>query len=108
MNPTVVLALVLGVVIIAVVAYMLFRAGFRVDKIKAKLPMMEMEASRTTTTAETSPDKTEASPKIRQQASEGGVITESGITAPADSDAEIDQKAKGEKSKIDDSPIKLT
>jgi hypothetical protein len=108
MSPIVIVALVLGVVIIAVVAYMLFRAGFRVDKIKAKLPIMEMEASRTPTTAETSVDETEASLKIRQQASEGGVITESGITAPADSDAEIDQKAKGEKSKIDDSPIKLT
>jgi Tfp pilus assembly protein PilE len=107
MSPILVVAIIVGIaIIIAVIAYAPYRAGFRVDKIKAKLPMLEMEASRTTDKTKT--DAKNATPKIHQEAIEGGAISKSGITAPADSDAEIDQKAKGEKSKIDDSPIRLT
>lgn len=109
MSPTLIAVLILAVlIIIAVIAFALYKAGFTLDKLKVKLGMVEAEASRGD---KSRPDKKPAppiGPKIRQQAKEGGVITESGIAAPADSAAEIDQQAQGEKSKIDDSPIKLT
>jgi hypothetical protein len=108
MSQTLITILVLGaLVIIAAVAFVLYKAGFTVNTIKAKLPMVEVEASREKSIL----DKKATSPsgsKIRQRAEEGGVIKKSGITAPAGSAAEIDQQAKGEKSKIDDSSIKLT
>ena len=107
MSPTVITVLVLGVLIIAAIAFALYKAGFTLDKLKVKLGMVEVEASRKPT-----PDAKEAAPpagpKIHQRATEGGGIEKSGITAPADSAAEIDQQAKGKGSKIDDSPIKLT
>ena len=108
MNPTLIPVLVLGIfIIISAVAFALYKAGFTVNKLKVKFGLVEVEAGRSKPT----PDKKAASstgPKIRQRATEGGVIKESGITAPANSAAEIGQQAKGEKSKIDDSPIKLT
>jgi len=108
MNPTLIAVLVLGtLIIIAAIAFGLYKLGFTVNKVKAKLPVVEIEASRDKPPpAEASPAQT--GPEIRQRAKDGGVITGSGITAPADSAAEIDQQAAGEKSKIDDSPIKLT
>jgi hypothetical protein len=107
MSLTLIIVLVLGVVIIiAGAAFVLYKAGFSVDKIRAKFGPVEVEASRTK--PPTTPATKEVGPSIHQQAEEGGVITESGITAPANSIAEIEQRAKGQKSKIDDSPIKLT
>jgi hypothetical protein len=106
MNPVLIAALILVAVIIVMAAFALYKAGFKVDKIKAKLPVVEMEASRPVEDSDAEDE--EAGPKIRQRAKEGGTISESGITAPAESSAEIDQQATGEKSKIDDSPIKLT
>ncbi len=104
--------IVCGIVVILVlvsgIAFALYKAGFIVDKIKAKLPMVEMEASRKKAAANDRPADLQAGPKIRQSAQEGGVITESGITVPADSAVDVNQQAKGQKSKIDDSPIKLT
>jgi hypothetical protein len=47
-SPITIIILVLGIlIIVAVVAFALYKAGFKVDKIKAMLPgVMEMEASR--------------------------------------------------------------
>jgi len=108
MSPTLMTILVLGIlIIITAIAFALYKAGFTVSKLKFKLGLVEAEASRD----RPSRGEEAVSPtgsRIRQRATEGGVIKESGITAPADSAAEIDQQAKGEKSKIDDSPIKLT
>lgn len=111
MNPTLIAILVLGIIIVvAAIAFALYKIGFSVDKLKVKLGLVEVEASREK--LKTTPDaKVPARPagmRIRQQATEGGIIKKSGITAPADSAAKVDQQAKGEKSKIDDSPIKLT
>jgi hypothetical protein len=110
MSPTLITVLVLGVlIIIAVIAFALYKTGFTLDKLKVKLGMVEAEASRK---PKTIPDTKEAAlptgTKIRRRVTEGGSIKKSGITAPADSAAEIDEQAKGKKSKIDDSPIKLT
>lgn len=108
MSPTLITILVLVVlIIIAAIAFALYKAGFTLDKLKVKLGMVEMEASRD----KPPPDRKGApptGPKIRQRATEGGGIKKSGITVPADSAAEIDQQTRDEKSKIDDSPIKLT
>jgi hypothetical protein len=115
-NPTLISVLVAGIIIvIAAIAFALYKAGFRVDKLKVKLGLVEAEASRKK--SETPPDKTTSDTKetakpvgtsVRQQATDGGVIKRSGITAPAESAAKIDQHAKGEKSRIDESPIELT
>jgi len=107
MSLTIIIVLVLAIVIIiAVIASALHKAGFSVDKIKAKLLMVEMEASRTKPS--TPPDTTATGPSIRQQAEDGGAITASGITVPADSAATVDQEARGKGSKIDESPIEIT
>lgn len=111
MNPylTAGLVVIAIVVVIALIAFALYKAGFSVDKIKAKLPMFEMEASRKKDEAtQTDNAAPAAGPKISQRAEDGGVISGSGISAPADAAADIDQQAKDRKSKIDDSPINLT
>lgn len=111
MSPVLTIGLIIGaiVILVIVIAFAFYKAGFSVDKIKAKLPMFEMEASRkkdeATQTDNTAPV---AGPKISQRAEDGGAISGSGISAPADAAADIDQQAKGQKSKIDDSPINLT
>jgi hypothetical protein len=107
MSPTLIAVLILGaLIIIVMIAFALYKAGFTLDKLKVKLGMVEAEASR----KKPSSGKKAApptGPKIRQQTKEGGVITKSGITAPATSAAEIDQQAQGKESKIGESPIKL-
>lgn len=108
MSLTLIAVLILGAaIVVALIALVLYKIGFRVDKIKAKLPVFDVEASRKTrhAAAETGPH---SGPTVRQRAIEGGVIEQSGVTAPAGAAAEIDQQAAGEGSKIDDSPIKLT
>ena len=70
--------------------------------------MFEMEASRKNPGKSEQPAAPAVGPKIRQRAQEGGVISKSGISTPANAAADIDQQSKGQKSKIDDSPIELT
>lgn len=109
MSPTLITVLVLGVlIIIAAIAFALYKAGFTLDKLKVKLGMVEVEASRDKPTPDAKEAAPPARPRIRVRATEGGGIKKSGITAPADSATEIDQQAKGEASRIDDSPIKIT
>jgi hypothetical protein len=110
MNPTWVVVLVLAVLavlaVIAVVARALYKAGFRLEKFKVKAGIVEAEASRTASTP--LPDAAKDGPKVTQEALESAEIIRSGISAPAGSSAEIAQQARGDKSKIEDSPIKLT
>lgn len=100
------------VIIIALVTWGVYKAGFRTTKVKVKTGVLEAEMERTPSRPAGVEPQTEASPpigpKIHQRASDGGVISQSGITTPANAAAEIDQQAKGPESKIDDSPIKLT
>lgn len=103
MNP--ILIVIVLAIAVGVIAFALYKLGFSVNKLKVKFGLVEVEAGRKPANDKASPL---TGPKIDQRATAGGVIEESGITAPADSAAEITQQAKGEKSKIDDSPIKLT
>jgi hypothetical protein len=108
MSTISIVVLVLGLLIVIVlIALALYKTGFTVKSLKVKVGPVEAEASRD----KPAPDEALDSPggaRITQRAQEGGEITQSGITAPADSEAQIEQQAKGTKSKIDDSPIKLT
>ena len=108
MNPIlIVILVVVALAVIAAIAFGLYKAGFTVDKLKVKLGLVEAEASRKKSATKEEKVPT-AGPQIEQQAEEGGAIRRSGITTPADAAAKVKQRAKGEKSKIDDSPIKIT
>ncbi len=108
----VVLVLVGLIIIIALIAWGIYKAGFRATKVTVKTGVLEAEMERPPSQPEGVGLQAEpgppTGPKIHQRASDGGAITQSGITAPANAAAEIDQQAKGPESKIDDSPIKLT
>ena len=107
MNPLLIVAVILVIAIIGVVAYALYKARFRVDKITAKIPgVVDVQASRAE--EETAPDAQDAKLKISQEAEDGGTISKSGITAPAEAKADIAQRAAGEEAEINDSPIELT
>ncbi|MCK6628371.1 MAG: hypothetical protein L6R45_24750 [Anaerolineae bacterium] len=105
-----IIALVVVVLVIAGLAWGAYRAGFRVKKARVKTPVFEAEMERQPfdTVSPPTPSTTPTGPDIRQQATAGGAIKESGITAPADSAAKISQQAKDQDSEIDNSPIKLT
>ena len=108
-----VLILIGLVVLIAVIAWAIHKAGFRATKMTVKTGLVEAEMERTpgkTTPVATPPEQPPppTGPQVQQRATDGGAIIDSGITAPADSVADIDQQAKGEGSQIDDSPINLT
>jgi len=106
-NPIWIVVLVLAIVtLIVIVAWVLYKLGFRLDKLKAKLGIVEIETSRTA--SKTASNIQESGTNVTQKASEGAEIIRSGISAPADSSAKVAQQAQGEKSKIEDSPIKLT
>lgn len=110
LTTLIIIVLVVGVLLIAGLAWGTYKAGFRVKKATVKTPVFEAEMERKPTdeAAPPSPPIVPTGPDIRQQASDGGAIKESGITAPASSAAKIDQQARGKDSEIDDSPIKLT
>jgi hypothetical protein len=107
-----ILLVLLGLaLLIAVIAWGIYKTGFRATKMTVKTGLLEAEMERAPgdPTAATQPaPPPPAGPKVRQRAGDGGAITASGISAPADSAADIDQQAKGEGSQIDDSPINLT
>ncbi len=106
------LLVIVVLLVIAGLALAVYKAGFRAKKVTVKTPVFEAEMERSPSdqpeTAATISASPQVGPKISQRATEGGAVTQSGITAPADSSADIDQQAKGQGSKIDDSPIKLT
>jgi hypothetical protein len=100
--------LAIGLVfIVAIIAVVLYRCGFRVKDIKAKLGILEIGAEREKRTPQQAP-KGRLLPRteVKQRAENGGQIEDSGITAPARSGAKITQEAKD--GEIDSSPIKLT
>lgn len=109
MNPTV--ALILGgiavVIIIAIIAWLLFKAGFKPKELTVKAGPVEAKMERDTGAAP--PPATAHPPRAeaRQQASDGGQIDNSNITLPADSGAKASQKAEGTGSSISNSDIKI-
>lgn len=94
------------VLALALVGYLLRRAGFTVNKIKAVIPgVVEVEAGRPT---EAAPDSAAAAPAhFSQEATGGGVIHKGKIEAPAGSAAGASQKASGPDSRLDDVEIRL-
>jgi hypothetical protein len=110
LTTLIIIALVVVMLLIAGLTWGTHKAGFRVKKATVKTPIFEAEMERKPTDEIEKPAAGPAptGPDIHQLASGGGVITESGITAPADSTAKIEQQAKDKGSEIDSSPIKLT
>ena len=107
MNPTAITLIVIGViVVVAAVAWILYRLGFKAKEITVKAGPVEAKMEREADT----PDKPTL-PKPRteatQEAVQGGRIKDSNIRAPADSGAKLKQKAAGEGSSISDSDIQL-
>lgn len=113
-NSLLVWIIVIAIVVVPLIAWLLYKAGFKVKKVKLKAPWIEADMERET---EKDPgDKTEpvkpASSRMRteaaQEALDGGVIEDSNIKGSADSGAKLKQKASGEGSKITGSDITLT
>ena len=108
MNFATVALIVVGVVaVIAVITWLLYKAGFKVKEVTAKAGPLEAKMER-----DIGPDSKTETPTQRieaiQEAFQGGRIKASTIKAPANSGASLKQKAEGEKSSITDSEIDLT
>ena len=107
MNPdTIALIVIAAVVIVAVVAWILYKLGFRVKELTAKAGPLEAKMQRDQDTAKkagTPLHRTEAA----QDAVDGGQIKDSHIRAPADAAAKLTQKAAGPGSSITGSDIEL-
>jgi hypothetical protein len=112
MNSVTVTSIVVGVVVaiavVAVIAWLLYKAGFKVKEVTAKAGPLEAKMERPTGEDAAKAGTQTSRIEVSQKAGEGGVIHKSGISAPAQSNADIDQQSTGEGSRIDDSPIELT
>ena len=110
MDSTFIIAFVLVVLlIIAGLAWGTHKAGFRVKKATVKTPIFEAEMERKPAdeAALVTDDVKPVPAQFSQEASDGGVIREAKIHAPADSAAGASQKAEGKGSRLDDVEIKL-
>jgi hypothetical protein len=98
------------IVVIAVIAWLLYKAGFKPKEITVKAGPLEAKMERSPAAAGTATEKQDT-PKARteatQEALQGAHIDNSTITAPADSGAKLKQKAEGEGSSITGSTIQL-
>jgi hypothetical protein len=108
MNSTTITIIVVGIVVgIVVIAWLLYKAGFKVKEVTAKAGLLEAKMERATgvtQNAEAPIPRTEAT----QEATDGGRIEGSTIKGPADSGASLKQKAEGDGSSISDSTIELS
>jgi hypothetical protein len=111
MSPTLITVLVLGVlIIIAAIAFALYKAGFRPTEINVKTGPLEAKMERTPaqpSDKETPPAEPAVPVPFSQEAISGSVIRKTSIKAPADSPASASQKAEDD-SLLDDVHIKLT
>lgn len=103
-DPILILIVLVAIIALALIVY---RLGFRLKKLILKLPLVDAEMERQPSDAAQAPAPAVASSAIDQQATQGGVIRRSPIRAPADSGAQVTQRADGDKSRIDDSGITL-
>ena len=102
--------IMVGIVLIAGMAWLLYKLKFRFTEFKVKPPFFELIMKREPhkTPSELQPITRENnSSSATQEASFGGVIADSTIELPADAEAKARQKAKGEKSQIKNSHIKM-
>ncbi len=109
MNSVAVVSIVVGIIVIvvAIIAWLLYKAGFKVKEIKAKAGPLEATMKRKPDEKPSKAKGPTSRVEVSQEASGGGVIRESGISAPGQSNAQIKQHSNGKRSRIDDSPIKL-
>jgi hypothetical protein len=103
------LLVIVVLLVIAGLAYAVYKAGFRAKKVTVKTPVFEAEMERKATDdSPAAPTSTQPAPaQFTQQATDGGVITKARIQAPADTSTSAHQKAEGEGSRLDDAQIKL-
>jgi hypothetical protein len=111
MSPTLIAVLILGALIIVVIAFALYKAGFRPTEITVKTGPVEAKMKRTLAQSGESEAATSAKPatpiQFSQEAINSSEIRKSSIKAPADSSASASQKAEDD-SRLDDAHIKLT
>jgi hypothetical protein len=98
-NP--VLLITLSLAAIAVIAFAVYKAGFRPTKVKVKTGLLEAEMERSPRAESTSP------PQFSQEATDGGMIRKANIKAPAGSPASATQKAEGKGSRLEETRIEL-
>lgn len=111
MNPTTIILIVITLlVVIGLLAWLVYKAGFRATEMTVKAGLVETKMERTPGDKPAAADDT-APPAPRTEASQealdGGQIDESTIRAPADSGAKLQQKAKGPDSRISGGEIEL-
>lgn len=106
MNSATITIIVVGIVVVVVIAWLLYKAGFKVKEVTAKAGPLEAKMERDTgvnSRTEMPTSRTEAT----QEAMDGGRIKDSTIKAPAESGAKLKQKAEGDESSITGSSIEL-
>lgn len=107
MSPTTVTLIVIVVIIIvAIVAWFVYKAGFKAKEITVKTGLMEAKLERSSPAAE-KPEVPTIRTEAAQEALQGGKIKDSNIKAPADSGAKLRQRAENEGSSITGSDIEL-
>jgi len=111
MSLPIIIALILVVLlIIAALAFALYKAQFRVKEITAKAGPLEMKMERapaTNSAQETSPAGPALAAQFSQEATDGGVIEKATIEASADAPASATQKAEGPGSRLVEVDIKI-
>jgi hypothetical protein len=107
-TATVILIGVALLAIIAAIAWGLYKAGFTVDELTAKLGLVEAKMKRTPGPA-TPPTEPPPAPRTEaaQEATGGARLKNATMKAPADSGAKLSQQAKDAGSSITDSTIEL-
>jgi hypothetical protein len=108
MNPTAVaLTIMVVAVVIAVIAWLIYKAGFKPKEITVKTGLVEAKMERETG-SDAKPETPRPRTEATQEALEKGRIKDSKIKAPAESGAKLKQKAEGEGSSIAGSDIELS
>lgn len=101
---------VLVIVLVIVVAYLLYKSGFRLTELKLKWGIGEASMKREPGDKHTPAAEAEKPPpagRFSISARDGGVVENAHIKAPADAPAEVTQEAEGKGSKVKNSRIEL-
>ena len=111
MNPaTLTILVIVGILLVGLLAFGVYKAGFRVKGGKIKTPVAEFDLERTPGDAEEAAE-TGTPPPARTEAEilarEGGQVEDGSISAPADSGARAAIKASGKESQVKKGKIKL-
>ena len=103
----IILVIIAVAVVVAVIAWLLYKAGFKIKEITAKAGPLEAKMERKPG-ANSKAASLKQSTVATQEATAGGRIKNSTIKAPAEAGAKLKQQAKGTGSSISDSNIELT